>query len=89
MSISENVGGSVQVFKRTRTEHTRFKKNIVELLERVPLVENAVIDKLKGTKDSITGCLFRNVFENMGITWVLWTANIPFLCKVLKEEARN
>ena len=71
MSISENVGGMSRYLSglRTGTGYNDLKKNIVEALERVPLVGNAVIDKLKRTKDSIKQLFIPGMLiENMGIT---------------------
>lgn len=63
----------------------------MEALERVPLVGNAVIDKLKRTKDSIKQLFIPGMlFENMGITYLgpVDGHNIPALCKVLKEAKK-
>ena len=76
---------------RTGTGYNDLKKNIVEALERVPLVGNAVIDKLKRTKDSIKQLFIPGMlFENMGITYLgpVDGHNIPALCKVLKEAKK-
>ena len=93
MSISENVGGMSRYLSglRTGTGYNDLKKNIVEALERVPLVGNAVIDKLKRTKDSIKQLFIPGMlFENMGITYLgpVDGHNIPALCKVLKEAKK-
>lgn len=93
MSISENVGGMSRYLSglRTGTGYNDLKKNIVEALERVPLVGNAVIDKLKRTKDSIKQLFIPGMlFENMGITYLgpVDGHNIPVLCKVLKEAKK-
>lgn len=93
MSISENVGGMSRYLSglRTGTGYNDLKKNIVEALEQIPVVGNAVIDKLKRTKDSIKQFFIPGMlFENMGITYLgpVDGHNIPALCKVLKEAKK-
>ena len=94
MSISENVGGMSRYLSglRTGTGYNDLKKNIVEALERVPLVGNAVIDKLKRTKDSIKQLFIPGMlFENMGLTYLgpVDGHDMRQLGKVLQEAKRK
>lgn len=93
MSISENVGGMSRYLSglRTGTGYNDLKKNIVEALERVPLVGNAVIDKLKRTKDSIKQLFIPGMLLKIwgSPTWVLWTATIYLSCARFLKRLRN
>ena len=93
MSISENVGGMSRYLGglRTGAGYNDLKKNVVDTLERIPVVGGRMIDKIKRTKNSIKQLFIPGMlFENMGITYLgpVDGHNIPALCKVLKEAQK-
>lgn len=93
MSISENVGGMSRYLSglRTGAGYNDLKKSIADVLGKVPVVGDAVIHRLKRTKDSIKQLFIPGMlFENMGITYLgpVDGHNIPALCKVLREAQK-
>lgn len=93
MSISENVGGMSQYLARIRTAdlYTGLKKGVTNTLEKVPLVGDAMIDKIRKTKSSIKQLLVPGMFfEDMGITYLgpVKGHNIPMLCKAFQEAKK-
>ena len=93
MSISENVGGMSRYLGglRTGAGYNDLKKNVADILERIPVVGGRMIDKIKRTKNSIKQLFIPGMlFENMGITYLgpVDGHNIPALCKVLKEAQK-
>lgn len=93
MSISENVGGMSRYLGglRTGNGYNDLKKNVADILERIPVVGERMIDRIKRTKNSIKQLFIPGMlFENMGITYLgpVDGHNIPALCKVFKEAQK-
>lgn len=93
MSISENVGGMSRYLGglRTGNGYNDLKKNVADILERIPVVGERMIDRIKRTKNSIKQLFIQGMlFENMGITYLgpVDGHNIPALCKVFKEAQK-
>ena len=93
MSISENVGGMSRYLGGLRTGHgyNDLKKNVADTLERIPVVGERMIDRIKRTKNSIKQLFIPGMlFENMGITYLgpVDGHNIQALCKVFKEAQK-
>ena len=93
MSISENVGGMSRYLGGLRTGdgYNDLKKNVVGTLERIPVLGDRMIDRIKRTKNSIKQLFIPGMlFENMGITYLgpVDGHNIPELCKVLREAQK-
>ena len=93
MSISENVGGMSRYLGglRTGNGYNDLKKNVADTLERIPVVGERMIDRIKRTKNSIKQLFIPGMlFENMGITYLgpVDGHNIPALCKVFKEAQK-
>ena len=93
MSISENVGGMSRYLGglRTGNGYNDLKKNVADTLERIPVVGERMIDRIKRTKDSIKQLFIPGMlFENMGITYLgpVDGHNIQALCKVFKEAQK-
>lgn len=93
MSISENVGGMSKYLDRIRTAdfYTGLKKGVTDTLEKVPVVGDTMIDKIRRTKSSIKQLLVPGMFfEDMGITYLgpVKGHNIPMLCKALQEAKK-
>lgn len=73
MSISENVGGMANYLGKLRTDdkYNNFKSTIEKLLNHVPGVGAAIMDKLKKSKDSLKRLVIPGMlFEDMGITYI-------------------
>ncbi|HBN57425.1 MAG TPA: 1-deoxy-D-xylulose-5-phosphate synthase [Lachnospiraceae bacterium] len=93
MSISENVGGMSKYLSHLRTAsvYTGLKKGVTDVLERVPVVGNAMIEQIRKTKSSIKQLVVPGMlFEDMGLTYLgpVPGHNIPLLCRVLMEAKR-
>ncbi len=93
MSISENVGGMSRYLGGLRTGdgYNDLKKNVVGTLERIPVLGDRMIDRIKRTKNSIKQLFIPGMlFENMGITYLgpVDGHNIPELCKVFREAQK-
>ena len=93
MSISENVGGMSRYLGglRTGNGYNNLKKNVADTLERIPVVGERMIDRIKRTKNSIKQLFIPGMlFENMGITYLgpVDGHNIQALCKVFKEAQK-
>ena len=73
MSISENVGGMSRYLGglRTGNGYNDLKKNVADTLERIPVVGERMIDRIKRTKNSIKQLFIPGMlFENMGLTYL-------------------
>lgn len=73
MSISENVGGMANYLGKIRTNrnYNNFKKQLELMLNKMPIVGDAIVDKLKRSKDSIKHFMIPSMlFEDMGITYI-------------------
>ncbi len=93
MSISENVGGMSKYLNHLRTAdlYTGLKKGVTGVLEKVPVVGDPLIDKIRKTKSSIKQLVVPGMlFEDMGITYLgpLQGHNIPMLCRAFREAKK-
>lgn len=93
MSISENVGGMSRYLSSIRTGdgYNDFKKNVTNMLERIPVAGPKIIDKISRTKQGIKQLLIPGMlFENMGITYLgpVDGHDLKQLCRVLKEARK-
>lgn len=73
MSISENVGGVASYLGqvRTNTTYTDFKGGLELALKKVPRVGDAIVSKLKKSKDSLKHLMIPGMlFEDMGLTYI-------------------
>ena len=73
MSISENVGGMSIYLSSIRTGYgyNDLKKNVTNVLEKIPVAGPKLIDKISRTKQGIKQLLIPGMlFENMGITYL-------------------
>lgn len=93
MSISENVGGMSKYLSHLRTAslYTGLKKGVTDVLERVPVVGNTMIEQIRKTKSSIKQLVVPGMlFEDMGITYLgpVQGHNLSMLCRVLREAKK-
>ncbi len=93
MSISENVGGMSKYLSGIRTGdgYNDFKKNVTNVLEKIPVAGPKIIDKISRTKQGIKQLLIPGMlFENMGITYLgpVDGHDLKQLCRVLREAKR-
>ena len=93
MSISENVGGMSRYLSSIRTGdgYNDFKKNVTNVLERIPVAGPKIIDKISRTKQGIKQLLIPGMlFENMGITYLgpVDGHDLKQLCRVLREARK-
>ena len=93
MSISENVGGMSKYLARLRTAdfYTGLKKGVTTALNKIPVVGDSMIRKMRKTKSSIKQLVVPGMFfEDMGITYLgpIPGHNIPVLCRALREARR-
>lgn len=73
MSISENVGGMANYLGRIRTNtgYQNLKDDVEEVLRKVPHVGNAIVKKIKRSKDSLKRLFIPGMlFEDMGLTYL-------------------
>lgn len=73
MSISENVGGMANYLGKLRTDdkYNNFKSSIEKMLNHVPGIGSAIMDKLRKSKDSLKRLVIPGMlFEDMGITYI-------------------
>ena len=94
MSISENVGGMSRYLGglRTGNGYNDLKKNVADTLERIPVVGERMIDRIKRTKNSIKQLFIPGMlFENMGLTYLgpVDGHDMRQLGKVLQEAKRK
>ncbi len=93
MSISENVGGMSKYLAGLRTAdfYTGLKKGVTAALNKVPVVGDSMIRKMRKTKSSIKQLVVPGMFfEDMGLTYLgpIPGHNIPVLCRALREARR-
>lgn len=93
MSISENVGGMSKYLSHLRTAsiYTGLKKGVTDVLEKVPVVGNTMIEQIRKTKSSIKQLVVPGMlFEDMGLTYLgpVPGHNVPMLCRVLREAKK-
>lgn len=73
MSISENVGGMANYLGRLRTNigYQNFKGSLENVLKKIPVLGEPVVDKLKKSKASIKQFILPGMlFEEMGLTYI-------------------
>ncbi|MDK2808294.1 MAG: 1-deoxy-D-xylulose-5-phosphate synthase [Clostridiales bacterium] len=73
MSITENVGGMANYLGkiRTATSYQNLKGGVESALRSVPMVGDAVADKIKRSKDSLKRLFIPGMlFEDMGLTYI-------------------
>lgn len=93
MSISENVGGMSSYLSSIRTGegYLDLKKHVTNLLSRVPVVGDSIIEKISRTKNGIKQLLIPGMlFENMGITYLgpVDGHNTKALARALREAKK-
>lgn len=73
MSISENVGGMASYLSKIRTDvrYSNFKSGLEQAIMKMPQIGDAVMDKLRKSKESIKRLVVPGMlFEDMGITYL-------------------
>ena len=73
MSISQNVGGMSNYLNKLRVgEHYNdFKSDVERSLNKIPKVGNALVKKVKRTKDNIKNLFIQGgLFDDLGITYI-------------------
>lgn len=93
MSISENVGGMSRYLNGIRTGdgYLDMKKYVTNILSRIPVIGDELIDKISRTKNGIKQLIIPGMlFENMGITYLgpVDGHDIKALSRVLKEAKK-
>ena len=93
MSISENVGGLSNYLAKIRTAdfYTGLKKGVENVLHRVPLAGDQLINRIRKTKSSIKQLVVPGMFfEDMGITYLgpIKGHDIEMLCQGLQEAKK-
>ena len=93
MSISENVGGMSTYLSSIRTGegYLDLKKHVTNVLSRVPVVGDSLIEKISRTKNGIKQLLIPGMlFENMGITYLgpIDGHNTKALTRALREAKK-
>lgn len=93
MSISENVGGMSTYLNSIRTGngYLDLKKHVTDMLSRIPVIGDTLIDRISRTKNGIKQLLIPGMlFENMGITYLgpVDGHNLKALTRALKEAKK-
>lgn len=93
MSISKNVGGMSKYLSNLRTAdfYTELKKGVTNVLDKIPVVGDPMIRKIRKTKNSIKQLVVPGMlFEDMGLTYLgpVPGHDIQMLCKALGEAKR-
>lgn len=93
MSISENVGGISRYLNGIRTGdgYLDLKKYVTNVLSRIPVIGDELIDKISRTKNGIKQLLIPGMlFENMGITYLgpVDGHDVKALARALKEAKK-
>ena len=93
MSISENVGGMSRYLNGIRTGdgYLDLKKYVTNVLSRIPVIGDELIDKISRTKNGIKQLLIPGMlFENMGITYLgpVDGHYVKALARALKEAKK-
>ncbi len=93
MSISENVGGMSRYLSNLRTGrvYNDLKAGVTNTLNKIPVVGEKVVKKIKITKSSIKQLVIPGMFfEDMGITYLgpVDGHNISQMVKVFNEAKR-
>lgn len=93
MSISENVGGMSRYLNGIRTGegYLDLKKYVTNVLSRIPVIGEGLIDKISRTKNGIKQLFIPGMlFENMGITYLgpVDGHDVRALSRVFREAKR-
>ena len=93
MSISENVGGMSAYLSNVRAgeAYNDLKNGVVDTLNRIPVIGDKLVDKIRKTKSSIKQLVIPGMlFEEMGITYLgpIDGHDINGMVKLIKE-AKN
>ena len=93
MSISENVGGMSRYLNGIRTGdgYLDLKKYVTNVLSRIPVIGDELIDKISRTKNGSKQLLIPGMlFENMGITYLgpVDGHDVKALSRALKEAKK-
>jgi len=93
MSISENVGGMSTYLNSIRTGngYLDLKKHVTDVLSRIPVIGDTLIDRISRTKNGIKQLLIPGMlFENMGITYLgpVDGHNLKALTRALREAKK-
>lgn len=93
MSISENVGGMSAYLSGIRTGdgYLDLKKHVTNILSRIPVVGDSLIEKISRTKNGIKQLLIPGMlFENMGITYLgpVDGHNVKALSRAFREAKK-
>ena len=93
MSISENVGGMSSYLSSMRAGkvYNDIKNGVVASLNRIPVIGDNLVDKIRKTKSSIKQLVIPGMlFENMGITYLgpVDGHNINHMVKIFKEAKK-
>ena len=93
MSISENVGGMSEYLAKLRTSPTYngIKGSVQEHLERIPLIGEDLVTRIRRTKSSIKQLVIPGMFfEDMGITYLgpVDGHNVEAMTRVFREARR-
>ncbi len=93
MSISENVGGMAIQLSHLRTSpgYTGLKENVQTSLERIPVVGDKLVSKIRRTKSGIKQLVIPGMaFEELGIMYLgpVDGHNIPEMEDVFRQAAR-
>lgn len=93
MSISENVGGMSNYLAKLRTAdiYTGLKRGVTNVLHKIPVAGDPVIEQIRKTKSSIKQLIVPGMFfEDMGITYLgpVRGHDIGMLCKAFQEAKK-
>ena len=94
MSISKNIGGLNNSFRRMRSSagYFRFKHGTLRVLHKIPLLGKGVIWLGRKTKNLIKNIVLKkNMFENLGLEYIgpVDGNNLKRTCSVLAEAKRR
>ena len=93
MSISENVGGMSSYLSNVRAGefYNDIKNGVVERLNRIPVIGDKLVEKIRKTKSSIKQLVIPGMlFEDMGITYLgpVDGHNISQMVKIFREARK-
>lgn len=93
MSISENVGGMSAYLSNVRAgeAYNDLKNGVVDTLNRIPVIGDKLVDKIRKTKSSIKQLVIPGMlFEEMGITYLgpIDGHDINGMVKLIKEAKK-
>ncbi|MCH5147182.1 MAG: 1-deoxy-D-xylulose-5-phosphate synthase [Clostridiales bacterium] len=94
MSISKNIGGMNNSFRRMRSSagYFRFKHGLQRFLRKIPLLGKAFIWLGRKTKNAIKNIVLKkNMFENLGLQYIgpVDGNDVKRTCSVLAEAKRR